>query len=126
MLGLAACTVGVGISGVHIAIAGASGSDYTGVVLVAAGIALTALAIRAGLRGQRKRWSCSMISIGAIYVQWVILPVGTAGIVTSAPHPDIASAATWYPGARDVTFPARDGVRLAGGMCRGATEVPSS
>ena len=114
-LGLAAFTVGVGISGVHIAIAGASGSDYTGVVLVAAGIALIALAIRAALRGQRKRWWLVLIPIGAIYLQWVILPVGTAGMVTSAPHPDIASAATLgTPGARDVAFPARDGVRLAG------------
>ena len=114
-LGLAAFAVGIGISAIHIAIAGASGSDYTGVLLVPAGIALTGLAIRVGLRGRRRRWWLLLIPIAGIYVQWVILPVGTAGLVTSAPHPDIASAATLrMPGARDVAFPARDGVRLAG------------
>jgi uncharacterized protein len=114
-LGLAAFAVGMGISGVHIVIAGASGADYTGVVLVAAGIALTTLAIRAGLRGQRKRRWLVLIPIAAIYLQWVILPVGTAGMVTSAPHPSIAGAATLgIRGARDVTFSARDGTRLAG------------
>ena len=114
-LGLAALAVGIGISAVHTAIAGASGADYTGVLLVPAGIALTGLAIRVGLRGRRRRWWLLLIPVGLAYVQWALLPIGTAGLVTSAPHPDIARAATLrMSGARDVTFPARDGVRLAG------------
>ena len=47
--------------------------------------------------------------------QWLIAPAVDAGIATNAPRPTVASARTLgFPGARDVTFPASDGVRLSG------------
>lgn len=57
------------------------------------------------------------LAIPACFViaQWLIEPAINAGLATHGPRPSIASASTLgFPGARDVTFPARDGTRLSG------------
>jgi predicted acyl esterase len=58
-----------------------------------------------------------MVAIPALFViaQWLIAPAINVGVITNAPRPVAASAATLgLAGARDVSFPATDGVRLAG------------
>lgn len=95
---------------------GPSGADYTGIVATAAGIALIGLAFRDGIRGRRTAVKLVM-AIPAFFViaQWLIAPAINVGIITNAPRPVAASAATLgLAGARDVSFPASDGVRLDG------------
>lgn len=114
-IGLAALAVGAAFSGVHSVIAGVHGGDATGLLLAPAGMVLAGLAIRTGLAGRRRRWWLVLVPVGFVFVQWVVLPIGTAGLVTAAPHPNIPSATSLgIRGARSVTFPARDGIPLAG------------
>ena len=115
-LGLAAMAVGLAVDVPHAVLTGASGSDYTGILFTAAGIVLVGLAFRIALRGRRVLVKLAF-GIPACFViaQWLIAPTVIAGIATNAPRPTIASARTLgLPGARDVTFVARDGVRLSG------------
>jgi uncharacterized protein len=114
--GLGAAVLALSVEVPHIALAGAGGSDYTGVLLGLGGLVLLGLAFRIGLRGRRL---AVRLAIGAvalfIIAQWVVAPAITAGLATNAPRPRIPAAATLgLPGARDVSFPARDGVRLSG------------
>jgi uncharacterized protein len=50
-----------------------------------------------------------------VAIQWVVAPAFQAGYATNTPRPTDPRASTLgIAGARDVTFPARDGVRLVG------------
>jgi pimeloyl-ACP methyl ester carboxylesterase len=74
------------------------------------------LAFRIALRGRRRavKVACAVLAMFVI-VQWLLVPVINAGVATHARRPAVASATTLgLAGARDVTFPARDGVRLSG------------
>ena len=115
-VGLAATAAGLATSVPHAVLTGPSGADYTGIVATAAGIALIGLAFRDGIRGRRTAVKLVM-AIPAFFViaQWLIAPAINVGIITNAPRPVAASAATLgLAGARDVSFPASDGVRLDG------------
>jgi pimeloyl-ACP methyl ester carboxylesterase len=115
VLGAVATAVGLALYAAPVALAGVSGSDYTGLLLTAAGLVLVGLAFRVALRGRRRRIKLVAIPVLIVVLVWVIFPALFAGIVTSAPHPTVADARTLgLRGARDVTFMAADGVRLAG------------
>ena len=93
-----------------------TGSDHTGMAATAAGIVLIGLAFRDALRGRRIAVKL-VVAIPAFFViaQWLIAPAINVGLITNAPRPVAAGAATLgLAGARDVSFPASDGVRLAG------------
>src|SRR4051812_43885727 len=100
----------------------ASGSFLSGHRVAAVGC--TALALAGGaaigfaftiaLRG-RRRWVKVLVAVLVAYgvLQWVALPGVRAGLVTQAPHEPIPAARTLgVAGARDIAFPARDGVVL--------------
>ncbi len=91
------------------------GADTTGILATASGIALVALAFWIALRDRPL-----VIKLGggiiALFViaQWLIAPAINAGVATHAPREAIPSARTLaVPGARDVTFSAKDGTRLS-------------
>ena len=108
--------VGLATSVPRALLTGAGGSDYTGLRLTAAGIVLVFLAFRIALRGRRRVTQvASAVLSSFVIVQWLLEPAINAGVTTHTPRPTPARAATLgLAGARDVTFPARDGERLAG------------
>ncbi|MGZ4706306.1 MAG: alpha/beta hydrolase, partial [Acidimicrobiales bacterium] len=89
--------------------------DATGLLATLAGFVLVGLALRIALAGRRRLVGVVAIPIVlVVLVQWAIYPAATAAMHVAAPRPAIPSGATLgLPGATDVTFPARDGVRLA-------------
>jgi dienelactone hydrolase len=116
LLGLAALAVAGGIFLPHAILTGVRPVDIAGLVLVPVGLALLAVAARTALRG-RRLWVKIVVIAAAVVItlQWWVLPVVTAGLATNAPRPAVATASTLgLPGARDVSFGASDGVRLAG------------
>lgn len=89
--------------------------DVVGALLVPAGIALIFVAVRRALRGRGWRARLVALAIGAIVLQWFVVPVLTAGLAINAARDAVPAARTLgLQGARDVSFPARDGVRLDG------------
>jgi uncharacterized protein len=115
VLGVTATAVGLALYAAPAALAGVSGSTYTGLPLTVAGLVLVGLAFRLAFRGRRRRVKLLAIPVAVVTLVWVVFPAVFAGVVTSAPHPTVADAATLgLPGARDVSFPAADGVRLSG------------
>jgi alpha-beta hydrolase superfamily lysophospholipase len=115
-VGLAASLVGSASSVPHAVLVGIGGSDYTGLLFTAAGIALVVVAFVVALRGRRLALKL-LLGVAAVFViaQWLIGPAINAGVATNAPRPVIAAAGSLgMPGARDVTFPAHDGTRLSG------------
>ena len=116
LVGLAATVAGLATSVPHALLTGPGGSDYTGMVATAAGVVLIVLAFRDALRGRRTAVKLMLaIPAALVMAQWLIAPAIKVGIITNAPRPVAAGAATLgLAGARDVSFPASDGVRLAG------------
>ncbi len=116
LVGLGATAAGLATSVPHAALTGSSGSDFTGIPATAAGVVLVALAFRDALRGRRLAIKLVFGALGVLLIlQWLIAPAINTGVATNAPRPAAAAAATLdFPGARDVSFPASDGVRLAG------------
>ena len=105
----------------HVAADGPARSDLTGVVATAAGVVLLGLAlwIPFGHRGERaasrrRRWRNRAIAALAVaaLAYYVLMPVAFAIVVTHKfREPIDAPPAAAY---RDVTFPASDGLQLAG------------
>ena len=116
LLGLAAAVAGLATSVPRAVLTGASGSDYTGILAALAGVVLVGLAFREALRGRRLAVKLVLGTLGVyVIAQWLIAPAINVGVITNAPRPVAASAATLgLIGARDVSFLASDGVRLAG------------
>jgi uncharacterized protein len=116
LVGLSATVAGLATSVPHAALTGLSGADPTGIVATVAGITLVVLALRLALQGRRLMVKLALAIPACIVIaQWLVAPAINAGIATHGPRPSIASASTLgFPGARDVTFPARDGTRLSG------------
>jgi fermentation-respiration switch protein FrsA (DUF1100 family) len=116
VVGLCATGMGLATSVPHAMLTGAAGGDFTGILATAAGIALMALAFRVALRGRRLLVKLALGVVACFVVgQWLIAPAINVGVITNAPRTTVASANTLgLPGARDVSFPARDGVRLVG------------
>jgi uncharacterized protein len=88
------------------------------------GLVLLALAFKDALRGQRWYLKLLAIPVAVLLLQWVIVPAVNVGLITNAPHehsPD--AAALGLPGARDVSFRARDGVLLRGWFVPGESRA---
>jgi uncharacterized protein len=116
LVGLGATVVGLATSVPRAVLTGLGGVDVMGILATMAGIVLVVLAFWIALHGRRLVVKL-VVAIPAccVIAQWLIAPAITAGIATHAPRPAIASARTLgFPGARNVTFPARDGTRLSG------------
>jgi pimeloyl-ACP methyl ester carboxylesterase len=116
LVGLSATVAGLATSVPHSVVTGLGGTDPTGILATVAGIALVVLAFWLALHGRRLLVKLALAIPACIVIaQWLIAPAIIAGIATHGPRPSIASASTLgFPGARDVTFPARDGTRLSG------------
>jgi uncharacterized protein len=116
VIGLGATVVGLATSVPHAVLNGLGGADVTGILATIAGIALVVLAFWIALHGRRLVVKLAVAIPWCIVIaQWLIAPAINAGIETHAPRPAIASVSTLgFPGARDVTFLARDGARLFG------------
>ena len=115
LTGLGATVAGLATSVPHAVLTGIGGADVTGIVATVSGITLVALAFWIALRGRRLVVKLAG-GIMALFViaQWLIAPAINAGVATHAPREAIPAARTLAaPGARDVTFPARDGTRLS-------------
>ncbi len=124
-LGVAAAAIGLAVHGVHAALAGPGPMDATGLPAALAGLALVTLAFRLALRG-RRRLVQVLAGVPAAFVllQWAAVPMLGAGLATNAGHPPIPPARTLgLAGARDVTFAAADGTRLAGWYIPGRTHM---
>jgi fermentation-respiration switch protein FrsA (DUF1100 family) len=105
----------------HISVDGAAGSDYTGVLVLAAGVVLAVLGLAIpflhrgeGAATRRRRWAYRAVAVvaGFLVVYAFIYPVSVAMVVTHRhrdPIPDPPSAAY-----RPVTFPSSDGLELSG------------
>jgi uncharacterized protein len=124
-LGLMAVFFGIAVNVAHILIAGVGGRDYTGILFTVAGIVLIGLALRIGLRGRRPLIQVAALLLALfVIIQWVVEPAKQAGIATNAPRSASPSASTLgVPGATDVTFLARDGVRLVGWYVPGQNDA---
>jgi fermentation-respiration switch protein FrsA (DUF1100 family) len=116
IVGLGATVAGLATSIPHAVITGPGDSDFTGILATAAGVVLIGYAFREALGGRRLAVKLVFGTVGVLVIaQWLIMPAINVGVITNAPRPAVASAATLgYPGARDVSFQASDGVRLAG------------
>ena len=115
LIGLGATVAGLATSVPHAVLGGIGGADVTGILATLSGIALVALAFWIALRGRRLavKLAGGIIAVFVI-AQWLIAPAINAGVATRAPRKAIPSARTLaVPGARDVTFSARDGTRLS-------------
>jgi len=123
LLGLVALAAGGAIFLSHAILTGVRPVDVLGILLIPAGLAVLVVAGRIALRGRRRWVKLVAIAIAAVVVaQFWLVPVMNAGIVTHAPREPAPAAATLgLPGARDVTFPAADGVRLSGWYVPGRT-----
>jgi pimeloyl-ACP methyl ester carboxylesterase len=97
------------------AVAGPSLRGLPALAACAAGIVLLATAFRMAFRGCRRRTCIVGLPIVIALLQWGVLPAVGAGLIASAPHPAVSPARSLgIAGARDVTFPASDGVALRG------------
>jgi uncharacterized protein len=114
-LGLAACAPGLALHVPRLALGHAGVGDYTGLLVAAAGLALTFLAFQIALRGRRRLAKAAAVPVVLALLQWYALPVIEAGVALNTPRHEIETARSLgLSGARNVSFPARDGVRLAG------------
>ncbi len=115
LAGLFAISTGLALFVPHLLLIGGEATAYTGTVATVAGLVLIGLAFAVAFAG--RRWRIKLLALPLLFVilQWVVLPAIGAGLATNAPRETIAEANTLQlPGARDVSFPASDGVRLAG------------
>ena len=116
LFALLALFVGISVYVPHIVVAQASASDYTGTLFLVAGVVMLVVAFWLGLHGHRR-----LIQVIAtplllfVIFQWVTVPAFQAARGTNTPRPADPPARTLgIAGARDVTFPARDDMRLVG------------
>jgi uncharacterized protein len=105
----------------HVATAGVSGSDLSGVLAAVAGVVLTGLGatIPVAHRGERsdtprRTWvnRAAAIGIGAVVAQFLVIPVGVGLIQTHQYRHDVGAPPS--QGFRTVSFDSSDGLDLAG------------
>ncbi len=105
----------------HISVDGAAASDYTGVLVLAAGVVLVLLGVAIpfvhrgeGEASRGRRWAYRVVAVvaGALIVYAFVFPVGVAIVVTHKYREPIGEP----PSAayRPVTFTSPDGLELAG------------
>ena len=122
LLGLTAMVVALVGPLPHAILAGPTAADILGVLIGAAGVAVVVMAFRRALKGRRLAVKL-VVTVVAVFViaQWLITPAINAGLATTAPRPTVIGArALGLPNARDVSFTARDAVRLSGWWVPGA------
>jgi hypothetical protein len=105
----------------HVSLDGAAASDYTGVLALAAGVALVLLGLAIpflhrgeGAATRRRRWAYRLVAVvaGFLVAYALVYPVGVAIVVTHKYREPIGNP----PSAayRPVTFESSDGLELAG------------
>ena len=119
---LAAVLGGLALVGAGLAIAdtragGARGEDWTGFLLIPAGVVLLALAaelLRRSRKPGRFRWlrRAGLAAGSVVAVYWVVLPVAVALLATHRPRADVEPASLGRP-YEHVTLRTADGLRLA-------------
>ena len=115
LIGLGAFAEGAVLHVARVIVDAPRAADVTGVACALAGLALIVLAVALATAGRGWRARVLTAVVGLAVAQWVLVPLITAALVVNAPRDRVAAARVLgIPGARDVTFPARDGVRLAG------------
>ncbi len=114
-LGVGALSIGVAVYVPHLVLGQAAGSDFTGLIFALVGSLSLGFAFRIAFRGRRRLVQAAAIPLLLfIVVQWLLYPAAMAAMHINTPRPAIPAANTLgIPGAADVTFPSRDGVRLA-------------
>jgi acetyl esterase/lipase len=104
----------------HISVDGAAGSDYTGVVALAAGIALVLLGLAIpwihrgrGAAATGRRWAYRVVAVlaGFVLVYAFVYPVSVAIVVTHKHRESVGDRPSAY---QDVSFAAADGLDLSG------------
>jgi pimeloyl-ACP methyl ester carboxylesterase len=114
-IGVSVLLIGVAVYFPHLVLGQAAGSDFTGILFALSGILSLGLAFNIALRGHRRLVQAAATALVLfVIVQWVLYPAFMAAMHINAPRPAIPVASALHiPGAADVTFPTRDGVRLA-------------
>jgi pimeloyl-ACP methyl ester carboxylesterase len=116
VIGLLTVASGLAVAVPHAMLDGIGGADATGILAAVAGVILLGIAFREAVRGRRV-WTGVLIGVpvALVLLQWVVIPAVTAGSATNTRRPAVSAAASiGVPGARDVSFRSRDGVRLFG------------
>ena len=105
----------------HISVDGTAGSDYTGVLALAAGVVLVLLGLAipflhrgegATTRGKRWAYRFVAVAVGFLVVYAFLYPVSVAVVVTHRHREPIGDPPT--TAYRPVTFTASDGLELSG------------
>jgi dienelactone hydrolase len=113
-VGLIAVVACLTTTGPDLVMNGPTPANVAGTLSGICGLAFCIIAYRIASRGRRRRVHLLAIPLVLLILQFVIVPAFDIGLISHAPKPAVASAATLgYPGARDVIFSTPDGVRLA-------------
>jgi fermentation-respiration switch protein FrsA (DUF1100 family) len=119
--GLVALAMSLMTAGPELAMNGPTVTNIAGVFVGAGGLVLLVLAYRSATAGRRRWVHLLGVLIVLAAVQLAIVPAFNVGVITHAPKSHVRAAASLgYPGARDVTFRASDGVQLRGWYVPGA------
>lgn len=115
-IGLVALAAGVGLGPRHYAEEGLTSTAATGVVLLAAGVALVIWGTIRILSSIRRRWripGALLVLVATFLSSWTL---GQAVAAAYAPRPELGERTPADLGVAfsDVTFPSSDGVELAG------------
>jgi hypothetical protein len=122
--GTVAIVVGLGLLVPRALLGGSASAGITGLVVTVAGLVMLGLAFWEALSG--RSWHVKLLALPVLVVllQWVSVPAVNAGLVTNAPHDHSPDATTLgLPGAREVSFHARDGVLLRGWFAPGRSRA---
>lgn len=122
--GLLLAAYGLGAHLPDLILNGPTVAGLVGVAVGVAGLAVVVVASRRALHG--RRWPAKLAAAGLtlVLLQWFGLPLVTGALVSSARHGDVAPVATLgLAGARDVRFPASDGVPIAGWYVPGRSDA---
>src|SRR4051794_4904429 len=114
LLGLAASAAGFAVYLPHAILTGVRAVDVVGTLVGISGLVLIVMAFRVAFHGRRTRTKLLAIPLCLILAQFFVVPVVGGGLAVNTTHPHIPRASSLgLAGARDVTFAASDGVRLA-------------
>jgi hypothetical protein len=114
--GVVALVIQVPVTASYLLKQGLGGSRYTGVVAIAGAMVLTATGATRLIRMARTRWAKWLaLPIALVTVQFFVLPVGMAILVTHAARPELGPPTPAAVGLEyeDVTIVSNDGTRLA-------------
>jgi dienelactone hydrolase len=120
--GLGALVMCLAVDGPDAAMNGIGRTGVTGLASGVAGVVLLGVAFRLAFAGRRRRFQLLAIPVVLVMLQWVAVPAFNVGVITNAPRAAVRPASSLgYAGARDVSFPASDGVPLAAWFIPGSS-----